>query len=239
MLSNAKVSLAVLGFTAVAAFAAAPQLTIRHPKNGAVFNNGQTQTYVMGSVSPPSAEVTCNGEPVAVHPKTGGFVFMRQLQPGANRIEMKSGEATTVCTVVRQPPEQKPANAIAPYTLREPTGVLTGETVRLVCLTLPKHQLYAKVGKKSIKLSESTDNPGTYTATQTWAKATDKPLPVTYYGKGLQTANGGTLEVKAEWPNCEIRGPRYEVRLRSLPGDGDTIGFPESGLVLRTTGYCG
>ncbi len=239
MSSYSRIAFAIMALAAVTVNAAKPKVSIRFPKDGATFPDGQTQTYVMGNVIPPSAAVTCNGEPVAVHPKTGGFVFMRELQYGVNRIELVSGDVSAVCTVKRQLPVPKAASAISPYTLREPTGVMTGESVRLVCLTLPGRKVYAKVGKESIQLQESADHPGTYSASRAWKNTTEKPLPVSYYGNGLETAEAGTLEVRNEWPNCEVNGPRYEVRFRSLPGDGDTLGFPETGLVLKTTGYSG
>lgn len=230
----------ILG-AAGAAFAAA-EIRVTFPREGAVFPAGSAATYVMGTVRPADAPLTCNGKPVDVYRKTGAFLLMDALAPGEKRWVFRSGGASLTRTArVRAPAAAGPAeaeDAIRPEALARPTGVMTGEVFRAACRAPAGRRVFATIGERGLRLEAKPGSPTLYEAELSYGWPVEGAT-VVYWGDGLAPAAGGTVTARAAWPVYRVAGGLFSTRARGLPGDGDTVGFPPPGCLLQGAGFDG
>ncbi|MBP5320393.1 MAG: N-acetylmuramoyl-L-alanine amidase [Kiritimatiellae bacterium] len=229
---------ALLGILAgvLAVAAAEPEIAIVFPKEGGTFTAGQTVTYVMGSVKPADVALTLNGQPVAVYAKTGSFVTMAPLRAGKNELLFQAGKTTVKRTVTVPVPPPKADGGFAPVSPVSPIGVMTGEVVNLVCQAPTGRVVKATVGRQTVPLAPDPKNPALYRGR--FSSASDlAEAPVRFSCNGFPDADGASVTVRSVWPSYRVTGKLFEVRARSLPGDGETIGFPKPGISLAATGF--
>ncbi|MBP5228294.1 MAG: N-acetylmuramoyl-L-alanine amidase [Kiritimatiellae bacterium] len=256
-----KLAAGILLLGVMAAVAAEPEIRIVFPKEGGRFPAGQTVTYVMGSVKPADAALTFNGQPVDVFRKTGSFVLMAPLREGANTLAFQSGKTAVRRTVTVAAPSVPDAEEVVPFTTA-PIGVLTNERVTISCKAPEGYTLQAKIGGIPFPLQYDPERKW-YSAGFSSAKSMTvdvsfllikpeekggRPKRVLMEAEGggdrhwqvipeTRTFPGPTITVKDRWPSYRVTGKLFEVRMRSQPNDGETLGFPRPGISLAATGY--
>ena len=220
-----------------AARAAEPDIRIAFPAAGASVAT-ERQTYVIGRVTPPGTPLTVNGR--AVTPwRTGSFLCMVPVVPGTNTLVFRAGQTELAhAFTVPFPPRPWDGKGIRVRQPLQPLGVYTGEAVRLACQAPAGLSVFAAVGERTVALAPQLARPGSYSASVTFASPAEK-VPVVFFAEGLPDAAAADLTARAEWPALKVTGPLFETRVRSEPGDGDTVGFPPAGLSLRGAGFAG
>lgn len=216
---------------------AAPRLDVVYPPAGSTLPSG-SQTYVIGSVTPADAPVTCDGKPVKVY-RTGGFLFMYPLrEAGKAVLRFASGGARLDHSfLVKAEPRPRP-DRIAPVAPLHAVGVLPDEPCLLACNAPAGRKVFAMVGERTITLAPSAANPGRYEATVPFKDGAER-VPVLFWSDGLPDAPAGSITARAAWPVYTVKGGLFETRVRSLPDDGDTVGFPKPGFTFRSNGFDG
>ena len=230
----------VLLLGVMAAVAAEPEIRIVFPKEGGRFAAGQTATYVMGSVKPADAVLTFNGQPVDVYRKTGSFVLMAPLREGTNTLAFQSGKTAVRRTVTVAAPTVPDAETVVPFTTA-PIGALTNEPVVVSCKAPEGRKLEAMIGGVSYPLQY---DPERKQYSMRFSAAKSMTADVTFLlvkpeGQGGEPKRvpGPAITVKERWPSYRVTGKLFEVRMRSQPNDGETLGFPRPGVSLAATGY--
>lgn len=223
-------------FAAGTAFAA-PRLDIVYPPAGSTLPVG-SQTYVIGSVTPPDAPVTCDGKPVKVY-RTGGFLFMYPLRkPGKAVLRFGSGATRRDhAFLVKAEPQSHP-NRITPVSPLHAVGILPDESLQIACDAPAGRKVFAMVGERTVALTPSVSKPGRYEAAVRFKDGAEC-VPVLFWSDGLPDAPGGSITARASWPVYTVKGRLFETRTRSLPNDGDTLGFPQPGFTFRSNGFDG
>ncbi|MBO4287081.1 MAG: N-acetylmuramoyl-L-alanine amidase [Kiritimatiellae bacterium] len=223
--------------SAVASAFAAPRLDVVYPPAGSSLPVG-SQTYVIGSVTPADAPVTCDGKPVKVY-RTGGFLFMYPLREAGKAVLRFESGATRLdhSFLVKSEPRPRP-NRITPVSPLHAVGILPGESFLLACDAPAGRKVFAMVGERTIALAPSATKPGRYEASIQFKDGAEC-VPVLFWSDGLPDAPGGTITARASWPVYTVKGKLFETRTRSLPNDGDTVGFPKPGFTFRSNGFDG
>lgn len=218
---------------------AEPTIRVAYPPAGSTLG-ATTKTYVIGSVTPADTPIIVNAQTVTPW-RTGSFIFMADVTPGANTLLLRTGQTKHRHTF--RVPLSTPAvdpNRIRVVSPLQPLGIYTGEIVRLECRAPTGHTLFACLGERTIALTPTTDNAALYHATTTFPTPAEN-VPVTFYAEGLADAPAAEITVRTRWPTQRVTGPLFETRARALPGDGTTIAFlpAEPELTLQGAGYIG
>ena len=222
---------------ALSAHAAAPVIRIVFPAAGSTVTTAQ-RTYVTGSVTPADTPITVNGQTVTPW-RTGGFLFMTDVTPGTNTLVFRAG-ATELRHTFRVPVSSAPRDitGIRVQQPLHPLGVYTGETVRLACQAPAGRALFAAVGERTIPLAPSANDPTLYAGSVAF-NASAENVPVCFYADGLAEIPAPSLTARTVWPAYKVTGQLFSARARSLPGDGDTVAFLTTNLLVQGAGYVG
>lgn len=237
MTTHASLALFAVVSAAFAAHAAEPQIRIAFPAAHATVA-ADRQTYVIGAVSPPDSPVTVNGQTVTPW-RTGSFLAMVPVTPGTNTLVCQAGTAVLRHPfTVPGPPPAWDGKTLRVHQPLQPLGMYTGETVRLACHAPAGLAVSAAVGERTVPLTAEAGRPTLYAASVRF-DAPVEAVPVTFFAPGLGDAPAAPLTARAQWPALRITGPLFETRVRSEPGEGDTVGFPPPGLRLQGAGFTG
>ena len=227
-------------FLATASLFAAPQpprISIVHPPAGSTVPLTK-ECYVTGSITPANAPLTCNGKPVKPY-RTGGFLFMFPLRNGRNTMVFQSGKTKITHSFFAKPETPvAPPDRITPLTPKHPVGTGVNEPVSLVCIAPAGRKVFAMAGERTIALRPNATVPSRYEAAVSFPFPVEN-VPILFWSDGLEDQPAGSITVRKDWPCYRVTGPLFEVRLRSLPGDGDTIGFLPPGYEFRSSGFYG
>lgn len=221
----------------VSALVSAPTVNVVFPPAGGCIATDK-RTYVIGSVQPPSAPLSVNGQTVTPW-RTGGFLLMVPVTPGSNTLHIQAGTASfSHPFFVPAPPPPWNGRALTPLRPSQPLGVYTGETVRLACRAPAGHTVCALVGERTFTLSPESADPTRYFGDLSFPAPAER-VPVTFFAEGLKDVSASEITARSEWPSLRVTGPLFETRARSEPGDGDTVGFLTAGLRLQGAGFVG
>ena len=171
-----------------------------------------TQTYLIGSVTPPDTPLTVNAQTVTPW-RTGGFICMVKVVPGTNTVVLRAG-ATELRHTFRTPDSAaRPDDEVGLRALEpvQPLGVYTGENVRLVCRAPAGRQVFAAVGERTVPLVPDGATPSRYTATISFPAPTED-VPVVFYADGLADAPAASITACAAWPAHTVTGPLFAAR---------------------------
>ncbi|HPB11394.1 MAG TPA: N-acetylmuramoyl-L-alanine amidase [Kiritimatiellia bacterium] len=198
-----------------------------------------TQTYLIGSVTPPATPLTVNAQTVTPW-RTGGFICMVKVVPGTNTVILRAGATEhrhTFCVpeAVAQPDGEIGLRTLEPA---QPIGVYTGESVRLACSAPAGRHVFAAVGERTVPLLPASDAPSRYSATISFP-APAEDVPVVFFADGLADAPAAPVTARAAWPAYAVTGPLFAARARTEPGGGDTAAFLTPGLHVQGAGYVG
>ena len=198
-----------------------------------------TQTYLIGSVTPPATPLTVNAQTVTPW-RTGGFICMVKVVPGTNTVILRAGATEhrhTFCVpeAVAQPDGEIGLRTLEPA---QPIGVYTGESVRLACSAPAGRHVFAAVGERTVPLLPASDAPSRYSATISFP-APAEDVPVVFFADGLADAPAAPVTARATWPAYAVTGPLFAARARTEPGGGDTAAFLTPGLHVQGAGYVG
>jgi len=223
-----------------AAFAAesAPAVRVVFPAAGSTVSTA-TQTYLIGSVTPPDTPLRVNAQTVTPW-RTGGFICMVNVVPGTNTVILRTGATERrhtfrVTESAARPGDDTGLRVLEPA---QPTGVYTGESVRLACRAPAGRQVFAAVGERTVPLSAAADAPSRYSATLSFPAPADG-VPVVFFADGLADAPAAPVTARATWPAYAVTGPLFAARARTEPGGGDTAAFLTPGLHVQGAGYVG
>lgn len=214
-----------------------PRISIVHPPAGSTVPLTK-ECYVTGSITPANAPLTCNGKPVKPY-RTGGFLFMFPLQKGRNTMVFQSGKTKVTHSFFAKP--EQPAEcrgAITPLTPKLAVGAGVNEPIALACIAPAGRKVFVMVGERTVPLRPRANDPMVYDASASFAFPVEN-VPVLFWSDGLEDQPAGSITVRKEWPCYRVTGKLFEVRLRSLPGDGDTLGFLPPGFEFRSCGFFG
>lgn len=214
------------------------EVAVTYPRSGGSFPAGTSRTMVMGFVKPKDAPLTCNGKPVEVYRKTGAFLVMLPLASGKNQWTFQSGDVKTSYHLIVKKPHAAVANApkIVLKSFQTPTGFSVGEEVVFSCKAPANRVIGAAVGEREFQLKPSADDPTLYQAKFRYNSEVHS-APVLFWGEGLKDVRAEPLTVLKDWPVYEVVGDSYYTRARTLPGDGDTLGFPMPGVCVQPNGF--
>lgn len=213
------------------------EVAVTYPKIGGSYPAGTTRTMVMGFVKPKDAPLTCNGKPVEVYRKTGAFLVMLPLVSGRNQWTFKSGDAKTdYHLIVKKPHTVDKTPKIVLKSFQTPSGFMVGENILFSCKAPANRVIGVMVGEREIQLKPSSADPTLYQTILQYNSDVHS-VPVLFWGEGLKDVKAEPLTVRKHWPVYEVVGQRFSTRARSLPGDGDTIGFPMPGLCVQANGF--
>lgn len=164
---------------------------------------------------------------------------MVPVKHGTNTLIVQAGTSTFKhAFVVPEPPPAWSGKTLRPLSPLQPTGVYTGETIRLACSAPAASTVYATVGERTLLLAPDEKMPTRYSCELTFSAPAEK-VPVTFYSDGLIDAPAAEISARADWPVIKITGPLFETRARSAPGDGDTVAFLTPSLCLQGAGFSG
>ena len=215
-----------------------PSVRVAFPAAGASVSTA-TQTYLIGSVTPPATPLTVNAQTVTPW-RTGGFICMVKVVPGTNTVILRAGATEhrhTFCVpeAVAQPDGEIGLRTLEPA---QPIGVYTGESVRLACSAPAGRHVFAAVGERTVPLLPASDAPSRYSATISFP-APAEDVPVVFFADGLADAPAAPVTARAAWPAHAVTGPLFAARARTEPGGGDTAAFLTPGLHVQGAGYIG
>lgn len=215
-----------------------PSVRVAFPAAGASVSTA-TQTYLIGSVTPPATPLTVNAQTVTPW-RTGGFICMVKVVPGTNTVILRAGATEhrhTFCVpeAVAQPDGEIGLRTLEPA---QPIGVYTGESVRLACSAPAGRHVFAAVGERTVPLLPASDAPSRYSATISFP-APAEDVPVVFFADGLADAPAAPVTARATWPAYAVTGPLFAARARTEPGGGDTAAFLTPGLHVQGAGYVG
>jgi len=217
---------------------AKPSVRVVFPASGAWVSTS-SQTYLIGSITPPDTPLTVNAQTVTPW-RTGGFICMVKVVPGTNTVVLRAG-ATELRHTFRTPdPAARSDDEVGLRALEpvQPLGVYTGENVRLVCRAPAGRQVFAAVGERTVPLVPDGATPSRYTATLSFPAPTED-VPVVFYADGLADAPAASITARAAWPAHTVTGPLFAARARTEPGGGDTAAFLTPGLHVQGAGFVG
>jgi N-acetylmuramoyl-L-alanine amidase len=226
------------GVVSLSASDTKPSVRVVFPASGALVSTA-TQTYLIGSVTPPDTPLTVNAQTVTPW-RTGGFICMVKVAPGTNTVVLRAG-ATELRHTFRTPaPAARPDDNAALRALEplQPLGVYTGENVRLICRAPAGRQVFAAVGERTVPLKPDNATPSRYAATTSFPAPVES-VPVVFYADGLADAPAASITAYAAWPAHAVTGPLFAVRARTEPGGGDTAAFLTPGLHVQGAGFAG
>lgn len=215
-----------------------PVVKITFPPAGTRIQTSN-RTFVIGSVQPPETPLAVNGQTVTPW-RTGGFLYMARVAPGTNTLEIQAGDTRhphTFTVLPTAPTSWDGLSLRAVHPLR-PLGVYTGETVRLACLAPTGQTVFAALGERIAPLPPAAGNPTTYAAPVSF-DADAENVPLVFFSDKLGEVTAGTLTARADWPALCVTGLLFEARVRSEPGDGDTLGFLPPGHRIGGAGFVG
>ena len=226
-----------LAWVVGSAVAAEPKISVVFPAAGACVQT-EKRTYVIGSVTPSDAPLTVNSQTVTPW-RTGGFLYMAAVAPGTNTLVFRAGKtelAHTFTVPYPAPPwDRKSIRVLQP---QHPLGVHTNEAIRLECLAPAGLAVCAAVGERTLTLSPQEGTPSRYSGSVAFPHPVEN-VPVTFFADGFPDAVAAPLTARGTWPACVVTGGLFEVRARSLPNEGETVGFLPPGLHIRTGGFIG
>ncbi|HRR34391.1 MAG TPA: N-acetylmuramoyl-L-alanine amidase [Kiritimatiellia bacterium] len=227
----------VTGVQALSASDVPPSVRVTFPAAGATVST-TTQTYLIGSVTPPDTPLTVNAQTVTPW-RTGGFICMVKVVPGTNTVVLRAGAAehrhTFRVPEVSRSDDDSVLRVIEPT---QPTGVYTGESVRLAGRAPAGRQVFAAVGERTLPLSAARDAPTRYSTAISFPAPADN-VPVVFFSDGLPDVPAAPVTARATWPTHEVTGPLFAARARTEPGGGETVAFMTPGLRVQGAGYIG
>ncbi len=232
-----KTSSLTLALAVVSSAADEPKIKIVFPAEGMCVAT-EARTFVIGSVTPPDTPLTVNGQ--AVTPwRTGAFLFMAPVTPGSNTLVVRAVTAELRHTFTV--PSAAPAWNGQGLRVLQPLhalGVQTGETVRLACRAPAGMAVFAAAGERTLALAPLTNQPTHYAADVTFTETAEN-VPVTFFADTLPDAPAAAITARCAWPTLSVTGGLFEVRARSVPGDGDTLAILPTGLCVQGAGFTG
>jgi len=217
--------------------AAAAEINIIFPPQGSTLN-AVNATFVIGHITPLESPLEINGLKISPY-RTGSFLAMVPTTPGTNILHIKAGKTEQQhIFYLSPPPPTVAAPRIKPLFPTGPTGVLTGETVKIRCQAPAGLTIQAQVGERLLALKPEPDHPDHYSDTLRFGGALTN-MPVTFFSADLPDAHGGPLTALIKPQAYKVTGKLFEVRARSRPGDGETVAILPPGFQLFSTGYSG
>ncbi len=232
-----KFTFLALALTSGFSVSAEPKITIVFPAAGARLAT-ESRTFVIGSVTPPETPIVVNSQTVTPW-RTGGFLFMAPVTPGSNTLVLRAGatECRHTFTVPYPAPawDGKSIHVLSPLL---PLGLQPNDPVRLECLAPTGLTVCAAVGERTVVLTHQDQRPTHYVGNVTF-EAPAEAVPVTFFSTPLPDATAATLSARLEWPAYTVTGRLFEVRARTVPGEGDTVAFLPPGLCVQGNGFIG
>jgi len=215
----------------------APEIHVVFPATGATVAT-ERQTYVIGWVRPADAPLTINGQTVTPW-RTGGFLHMAAVVPGTNTLVLRSGKTEVAhAFFVPYPPAPWDKKSIRVLQPLRPLGVHTNETIRLECLAPTGQVVNVAIGERTLTLCSQDGNPFRYSGSVAFQHTVEN-VPVTFFANGLADAAAAPLTARGEYPAGVVTGGLFEVRARSEPNEGETVGFLPPEFLVQTDGFTG